>query len=92
MQSLIVLHFSEAERNTGAELEKEDLIDWYLENELNLMEELEVENSHTWQNLSRLRTHFDSKNVLMDIFSLRNYLIKMKGDVQRTRPVVYDVT
>ena len=46
LQSLIVLHPSEHERNTGQGIEREDLIDWYLEtkeNDLSNIEELEYE-------------------------------------------------
>lgn len=57
MQSLLVLHLSEVERNTGAGLEREDLIDWYLEqreNELNSVEELESEKDLAGKVLKKL--------------------------------------
>ena len=46
LQSLIVLHLSEHEQNTGQGIEREDLIDWYLEtkeNDIVNIEELEYE-------------------------------------------------
>ena len=46
LQSLIVLHLSEHERNTGLGMQREDLIDWYLETkegDLANFEELEYE-------------------------------------------------
>jgi DNA replication licensing factor MCM6 len=57
MQSLIVLHLSEVERTTGSGLEREDLIDWYLEqkeNELNSIEELEAEKDLVGKVLKKL--------------------------------------
>lgn len=46
LQSLIVFHLGEHERNTGQGLEREDLIDWYLEtkeSEVSNLEQLEYE-------------------------------------------------
>ena len=57
LQSLIVLHLSEHERNTGQGIEREDLIDWYLEtkeNDLSNIEELEYEKELIGKVLSKL--------------------------------------
>jgi DNA replication licensing factor MCM6 len=46
LQSLIVLHLSQVERDTGKGLDKDELIDWYLElreSEIQDLEELEYE-------------------------------------------------
>ena len=53
----IVLHLSEHERNTGQGIEREDLIDWYLEtkeNEVANIEELEYEKELIGKVLSKL--------------------------------------
>ncbi len=57
LQSLIVLHLSEHERNTGQGIEREDLIDWYLEtkeNDVANIEELEYEKELVGKVLSKL--------------------------------------
>ena len=57
LQSLIVLHLSEHERNTGQGIEREDLIDWYLEtkeNEVANIEELEYEKELIGKILNKL--------------------------------------
>ena len=57
LQSLIVLHLSEHERNTGQGIEREDLIDWYLEtkeNEITNIEELEYEKELIGKVLNKL--------------------------------------
>jgi DNA replication licensing factor MCM6 len=54
---MIVLHLDEVERNTGTGLEREDLIDWYLEqkeNDLNSVEELESEKDLAGKVLKKL--------------------------------------
>jgi len=57
LQSLIVLHLSEHERNTGEGIEREDLIDWYLEtkeNDITDLEGLEYEKELIGKVLSKL--------------------------------------
>jgi DNA replication licensing factor MCM6 len=57
IQSLLVLHLNEVEMTTGEGLEKEDLIDWYLEqkeNDLNSIEELEAEKDLVGKVLKKL--------------------------------------
>jgi DNA replication licensing factor MCM6 len=41
MQSLIILHLSEVERETGAGMDREDLVDWYLESKEDQMQDVE---------------------------------------------------
>jgi DNA replication licensing factor MCM6 len=57
LQSLIVLHLSEHERNTGEGIEREDLVDWYLEtkeNDVANIEELEYEKELIGKILNKL--------------------------------------
>jgi DNA replication licensing factor MCM6 len=57
LQSLIVLHLSEHERNTGQGIEREDMIDWYLEtkeNEVANLEQLEYEKELIGKVLNKL--------------------------------------
>jgi DNA replication licensing factor MCM6 len=57
LQSFIILHLSEHERNTGEGIEREDLIDWYLEtkeNEVANIEELEYEKELIGKVLNKL--------------------------------------
>ena len=57
LQSLLVLHLSEHERNTGQGIEREDLIDWYLERkekDVANIEELEYEKELIGKVLNRL--------------------------------------
>jgi DNA replication licensing factor MCM6 len=57
MQSLLVLHLTEVERSTGAGLEREGLIDWYLEQkeeDMNSLEELDAEKDLVGKVLKKL--------------------------------------
>ena len=57
LQSLIILHLSEQERNTGQGIERADLIDWYLEtkeNDVANIEELEYEKELIGKVLNKL--------------------------------------
>ncbi|TFY64490.1 hypothetical protein EVJ58_g2595 [Rhodofomes roseus] len=75
LQSLIVLHLSQAERDTGKGVDRDELIDWYLEfkeAEVQDVEELEYEKELITKML---------KKLVKD-----NYLIEIKGDVQDSLP------
>ncbi|PIL37368.1 hypothetical protein GSI_01061 [Ganoderma sinense ZZ0214-1] len=75
LQSLIVLHLSEVERQTGTGMDKDELIDWYLElkeEEIQDVEELEYEKELITKMLRKL---------VKD-----NYLIEIRGDVQDSLP------
>jgi DNA replication licensing factor MCM6 len=75
LQSLIVLHLSATERETGRGIDRDELIDWYLElkeSEVQDVEELEYEREMITKMLRRL---------VKD-----NYLIEVKGDVQDSLP------
>lgn len=57
IQSLIVLYLSEKERETGKGVDRDDLIDWYLESkeeEINDVEQLEYEKELITKALRRL--------------------------------------
>ncbi|EGO02002.1 hypothetical protein SERLA73DRAFT_104230 [Serpula lacrymans var. lacrymans S7.3] len=71
LQSLIVLHLSATERETGRGIDRDELIDWYLElkeSEIQDVDELEYEKELITKMLRKL---------VKD-----NYLIEVRGDVQ----------
>ncbi|TBU47236.1 mis5 protein [Dichomitus squalens] len=75
LQSLIVLHLSQVERETGTGMDRDELIDWYLElkeEEIQDVEELEYEKELITKMLRKL---------VKD-----NYLIEIRGDVQDSLP------
>ncbi|KAF8238981.1 MCM-domain-containing protein [Tricholoma matsutake] len=75
LQSLLVLHLSATEREIGRGIDRDELIDWYLElkeSEIQDVEELEYEKELLTKTLRRL---------VKD-----NYLIEVKGDVQESLP------
>ncbi|KAL7282586.1 hypothetical protein ACG7TL_004057 [Trametes sanguinea] len=75
LQSLIVLHLSQVERETGRGVDRDELIDWYLElkeDEIQDVEELEYEKELITKMLRKL---------VKD-----NYLIEIRGDVQDSLP------
>ncbi|KAF9455936.1 MCM2/3/5 family-domain-containing protein [Collybia nuda] len=75
LQSLIVMHLSATERERGQGIDRDELIDWYLElkeEELQDVEELEYEKELITKMLRKL---------VKD-----NYLIEVKGDVQESLP------
>ncbi|EJD45673.1 DNA unwinding-related protein [Auricularia subglabra TFB-10046 SS5] len=79
MQSLIVMHLAEVDRQTGGGVDRDDLIDWWLESkeaELHNIEDLEYEKELLIKVLRRLaRDH---------------YLIEHRGEVQESLPSVAD--
>ncbi|KAF5387920.1 hypothetical protein D9615_000640 [Tricholomella constricta] len=81
LQSLIVLHLSATERETGRGIDRDELIDWYLElkeSEIQDVEELEYEKELITKMLRKL---------VKD-----NYLIEVRGDVQESLPSMDDET
>ncbi|KAF5393188.1 hypothetical protein D9757_001235 [Collybiopsis confluens] len=75
LKSLIVLHLSEVEINTGEGLDRDDLIDWYLETkeeEMQNIEDIEYEKELITKMLRKLVKE--------------NYLIEIRGDVQDSLP------
>ncbi|KAI3616575.1 dna replication licensing factor mcm6 [Moniliophthora roreri] len=75
LQSLIVLHLSEVEREAGQGIDKDELIDWYLEqkeSEIQDIDELEYEKELITKVLRKL---------VKD-----NYLIEVRGDVHESLP------
>jgi len=75
LQSMIVLHLSAVERETRRGLDRDDLVDWYLETreaDLHSVEEVEYERELIGKVLDKLvKDH---------------YLIEAKGDVQESLP------
>ncbi|KAI0796993.1 MCM-domain-containing protein [Abortiporus biennis] len=79
LQSLIVLHLSQVERETGKGLDRDELIDWYLESkeaEMQDIEELEYEKELITKMLKKLVKE--------------NYLIEIRGNVQESLPSMDD--
>ncbi|RDB19831.1 DNA replication licensing factor mcm6 [Hypsizygus marmoreus] len=79
LQSLIVMHLSEVERETGRGVDRDELIDWYLESkeeDIHDVEELEYEKELVTKMLRKL---------VKD-----NYLLEVKGDVQESLPSIAD--
>ncbi|KAI0650502.1 MCM-domain-containing protein [Trametes meyenii] len=77
LQSLIVLHLSQVERETGRGMDRDELIDWYLElkeDEIQDVDELEYEKELITKMLRKL---------VKD-----NYLIEIRGDVQDSLPSI----
>ncbi|KAF9241885.1 MCM2/3/5 family-domain-containing protein [Melanogaster broomeanus] len=75
LQSLVVLHLSATERETGRGIDRDDLIDWYLElkeSEIQEVEELEYEK----ELISKLL-----RKLVKD-----GYLLEILGDVQESLP------
>ncbi|KAI0700584.1 MCM-domain-containing protein [Cytidiella melzeri] len=75
LQSLIVLRLSHVERETGKGVDRDELIDWYLETkeeEIQDVEELEYEKELITKMLRKL---------VKD-----NFLIEVRGDVQESLP------
>ncbi|PSR93780.1 hypothetical protein PHLCEN_2v4675 [Hermanssonia centrifuga] len=75
LQSLIVMHLSQVERESGRGVDRDELIDWYLESkeaEMQDVEELEYEKELITKMLRKL---------VKD-----NYLIEIRGDVQESLP------
>ncbi|OJT05372.1 DNA replication licensing factor mcm6 [Trametes pubescens] len=75
LQSLIVMHLSRVEQDTGRGMDRDELIDWYLElkeDEIQDVEELEYEKELITKMLRKL---------VKD-----NYLLEIRGDVQDSLP------
>lgn len=75
LQSLIVFHLAQVERETGKGVDRDELIDWYLETkeeDIQDVEELEYEKELITKMLRKL---------VKD-----NYLIEIRGDVQDSLP------
>lgn len=75
LQTLLVLHLTEVERETGKGVDRDELIDWYLEQQednIRDIEELEYEKELITKVL---------KKLVKD-----NYLIQIMGDVQNSLP------
>ncbi|KAJ8086948.1 MCM DNA helicase complex subunit mcm6 [Marasmius tenuissimus] len=77
LRSLIIHHLSEVEREKGQGVDRDELIDWYLESkedEMQDLDELEYEKELVTKVL---------KKLVKD-----NYLLEVRGDVQESLPSV----
>ncbi|KAH9002283.1 MCM-domain-containing protein [Lactarius hatsudake] len=79
LQSLIVLHLAAVERETGKGIDRDELIDWYLE-----MKEEEIQDVDELEYEKELITKV-LKKLVKD-----NYLIQITGDVQNSLPTSMD--
>jgi DNA replication licensing factor MCM6 len=88
LQSMVVLYLSEHEQKTGKGLDREELIDWYLEQKeegMQDIEELEYEKELIVKLLRRLvkvqslinHLRFGINQIIQE-----NYLLEVKGDAQ----------
>ncbi|EEB93033.1 hypothetical protein MPER_08370 [Moniliophthora perniciosa FA553] len=83
LQSLIVLHLSEVEREAGEGIDKDELIDWYLEqkeSEIQDIDELEYEKELITKVLRKLV----KVGNLTENYD--NYLMEVRGDVHDSLP------
>ncbi|TFK64055.1 MCM-domain-containing protein [Pluteus cervinus] len=77
MQNLVILHLAEVEKSTGNGIDRDELIDWYLESkesQIRDVEDLEYER----QLITKLL-----RKLVKD-----NYLLEVRGDVQESLPSV----
>ncbi|KAJ7490252.1 MCM2/3/5 family-domain-containing protein [Mycena galericulata] len=79
LQSLIVFHIASKERETGLGVDRDDLIDWYLEEK-----EPEMQDASDADYEKELITKMIRKLVK------DNYLLEVKGDVQDSLPSMDD--
>ncbi|KAH8830254.1 MCM-domain-containing protein [Flagelloscypha sp. PMI_526] len=71
MQSLIVMHVSQVERETGAGVYQEDLVDWYLE-----------ENEEAFADDEAILYETELVRKVLRKLVKDNYLMEIKGDMQ----------
>ncbi|KAK2466020.1 hypothetical protein APHAL10511_001662 [Amanita phalloides] len=77
LRSMIVLHLTQVERETGRGVDRDELIDWYLE----LREE-------TMQDIEEIDYHKELITKMLRKLVKENYLIEVKGDVQESLPSI----
>ncbi|GJE84311.1 DNA replication licensing factor Mcm6 [Phanerochaete sordida] len=81
LQSLIVLHLAEVERETGKGLDHDDLVDWYLEAreaEIQSVEQLEYEKELITKVIRKLKRE--------------RYLLEIVGDAQDSLPSADEIS
>ncbi|KAF8950588.1 hypothetical protein BDZ97DRAFT_1687346 [Flammula alnicola] len=81
LQSPVILYLSEHEQKTGKRMDREELIDWYLEKkegEMQDIEQLEYEKELITKLLRNL----------VKVGWLENLLLEMKGDARESMPSV----
>ncbi|EKM59274.1 uncharacterized protein PHACADRAFT_113769 [Phanerochaete carnosa HHB-10118-sp] len=80
LQSLIVLHLAEVERETGKGLDHDDLVDWYLESR-----EAEI------QNVDQLEYEKELVTKVIRKLKRDHYLLEIIGDVQDSLPSLDEI-
>ena len=92
LQTLLVLHLTEVERETGKGVDRDELIDWYLEQQednIRDIEELEYEKeliTKVLKKLVKVRADVLPCPSMLFIDLQDNYLIQIMGDVQNSLP------
>ncbi|KAF8622100.1 hypothetical protein AX15_007237 [Amanita polypyramis BW_CC] len=81
LRSMIVLHLTQVERETGRGVDRDELIDWYLE----LKEE-------TMQDIDEIEYHKELVTKMLRKLVKENYLIEVRGDVQESLPSIDEET
>ncbi|KAF8969320.1 mis5 protein [Flammula alnicola] len=79
LQSLVILYLSEHERKTGKGMDREELIDWYLEQKEGEMQDIE-----------QLEYEKELITKLLRKLVKENFLLEMKGDAQESMLSVAD--
>ena len=99
LQNLVVLHLREYERQTENGVDREELIDWYLESregELESIEEVNHERDLFIKVLKKLVKVSDlnvlaSRIIIVDELLLQdNFILEVKGDPQESLPTSTD--
>lgn len=97
LQNLVVFHLSDHEQRMGQGIDRDELIDWYLESreeELQTVEELEYE-KELFQKVLRKLVKVCLLYYLLGECELKlglqdNFLVEIKGDVQESLPTSMD--
>lgn len=96
LQSLVVLHISATERETGQGIDRDELIDWYLElkeSEIQDVEEIEYEKELITKLLKKLVKVRRLSFLILGTVRLKSiasfqdrFLLEIRGDVQDSLP------
>ncbi|KAF8640097.1 hypothetical protein AX17_001335 [Amanita inopinata Kibby_2008] len=81
LRSMIVLHLTQVERETGRGIDRDELIDWYLEVKEEAM-----------QDIDDLEYEKELITKMLRKLVKENYLIEVKGDVQESLPSIDEET
>lgn len=93
LQGLIIMHLTAHENTTGKGMDKDELIDWYLESkeeEFENVDEMEYERELITKMLRKLvkvsHPSISLRRLDTDSLPQDNYLIEVRGDVQESLP------